>query len=84
MTNDTPLIARGRARTLVSLNACWIPDLWHLHVWLKHKGKLQSAQEVLACWHLCHDLKRHIEETIHNTHTEVAADDRHDTAADDE
>lgn len=36
-----------------------IPDLWHLHLWLKEKGD-PSAGMVLNTWHIAHDLKRHI------------------------
>ena len=37
-----------------------VPDLWHIAMALP--GDLETGQQayVLECWHLCHDLLRHI------------------------
>lgn len=49
-----------------------IPDLWHIAMWLKdneseinihnHLRGQSFSDAVLECWHLCHDLVRHVEE----------------------
>lgn len=51
----------GTAERQVDVKAHDVPDLWHHYISLKEGGYVVTADEVLDCWHLCHDLIRHIE-----------------------
>ena len=58
----------GTAEREEPINGITVPDLWHLAQALKD-GKLtrnktilaKAAEEVLECWHLAHDMKRHLQ-----------------------
>lgn len=57
----------GSKERKVELSKIVIPDLWHI---AQGQGKEWSPEgaeiakkEILECWHLCHDLKRHIEDS---------------------
>ncbi len=48
----------GEGRREVELSQVQVPDAWHLARSLPSNDR----DMVLELWHLCHDLKRHIEE----------------------
>jgi hypothetical protein len=58
----------GTAECEEPINGITVPDLWHLAQALED-GNLtrnktilaKAAEEVLECWHLAHDMKRHIQ-----------------------
>jgi len=47
----------GADRREVDLDAIDIPDLWSLGHRLKQEGREREGDMVLECWHLCHDLR---------------------------
>jgi len=58
----------GTAECEERINGITVPNLWHLAQALKdgnltrNKANLaKAAEEVLECWHLAHDMKRHIQ-----------------------
>lgn len=65
MAMDTMVILNrgGSAEKYVEAGSLQVPDMWHLAMWLQDKGDKVAADQVLACWYLCHDLTRHIQET---------------------
>lgn len=67
------LSKKGSNERTVEIHTLEIPDLWHLHLWLK--GQRGDASEmVLNTWHLAHDLKRHIMEQEEPSPLEALAD----------
>ena len=52
----------GELERDVDINDVQIPDLWHMAMWLKENKMVLWAEMALECWHLCHDLRRHIQE----------------------
>lgn len=52
----------GTKEKEVTLNSIHIPDLWHVAAYLNAVHMEVSAELVKDCWHLCHDLLRHIKE----------------------
>ena len=52
----------GTVERDVPLKEIEIPDLWHIAGRLKDGGTHipRDADDVLECWHLCHDLLKHI------------------------
>lgn len=55
----------GTEERVVPINKIVIPDLWHAAQYLKSLDRKASGEDVLKCWHLCHDLKRTLEEIDH-------------------
>ena len=58
----------GTAEREEPINGITVPDLWHLAQALKGGNLTRSkpilakaAEEVLECWHLAHDMKRHLQ-----------------------
>lgn len=49
----------GKGQRIVNLEAVQIPDLWGS--WPKLKPNVRD--EIIECWHLCHDLKRELLES---------------------
>lgn len=65
MANKEMKITRARGGTaerIVPLSKIVIPDLWHVADHLKAIERPESAEAVLECWHLCHDLKNELEQ----------------------
>jgi len=76
MTNQTITRAKGgTGEHTVDVNDIQVPDLWHIVRALKDPEKLKSLSSVrnrdlafecgeatIRCWHLCHDLLRHIKD----------------------
>ena len=54
-------LAKGgiKERT-VPVSGLEIPDLWHV---ARRCTDVQDREMILECWHLAHDLKRHIKES---------------------
>lgn len=50
----------GTAERVTEAEALQIPDLWHIADHLRAEHRNEAAEAVLQCWHLAHDLKRHI------------------------
>ena len=54
----------GTEERVVRAGDIIIPDLWHIAEALIKTGQVADgpgcADSILQCWHLCHDLKRHI------------------------
>ena len=50
----------GTKECQVPVSNIVIPDLWAIYMTLK-KSNPESAEMVLECWHLAHDLRNHIE-----------------------
>ncbi len=58
----------GTAEREEPINGITVPDLWHLAQALKD-GNLtrnktilaKAAEEVLECWHLAHDMRKHLQ-----------------------
>lgn len=57
----------GTAEKVIDLSGHNIPDLWHIAdfvedeaVKLGNKALKIQADKIRECWHLAHDLKRHI------------------------
>lgn len=53
----------GTKERTVDINSVEIPDLWHIAMRLRNQYDDDSADKVLECWHRCHDMKRHIQES---------------------
>ncbi len=54
----------GTKESQVEIDQIQIPDLWHIG----QSGNAINQRErkmILECWHLAHDLKRHIIEETH-------------------
>ena len=63
MTRIT-LAKGGTAERVVDIKELQVPDLWHIGMELKDGCTGPCAGDrVLECWHLCHDLLRHIRDT---------------------
>jgi len=64
MGNTITRAKGGTAEREVEANKIVIPDLWHIAMELPglqfDADTPQGA--VLECWHLCHDLLKHIQE----------------------
>ena len=48
----------GTAEREVPVNEIQIPDLWHY----SDGSHMPTREEILECWHLCHDLLNAIRE----------------------
>jgi hypothetical protein len=61
---ESDLITRARGGTeerQVEAKMIEVPDLWHIAMWLEHHDRHPNdAAAVLECWHLAHDLLKHI------------------------
>ena len=55
---DITLSKGGTAERTVPLSSISIPDVWNISFTLP-EGQGELVREL---WHLCHDLKRHIED----------------------
>lgn len=54
----------GTRECRVEMDSISVPDLWHITRALK-TGQLPTQKQIdmiEECWHLCHDLRRHIQE----------------------
>jgi hypothetical protein len=58
--STTTMINQGM-KPAIPANEIRVPDLWYIAQDLK-KIDLEAGAQVLACWHLCLDLLRHIED----------------------
>jgi hypothetical protein len=64
---DITLSKGGTAERTIDAQDIDVPDLWHIAMALKNgevylpHARTQVSEMVLECWHLCHDLKRHIQ-----------------------
>ena len=52
----------GTGERTVELSKIVIPDLWHIAHNQEFKG---DKEAIILCWHLCHDLRRTLEEMEH-------------------
>ena len=58
----------GTKKRTVDINEIEIPDMWHHIPYIRQCSDIpeqernEMAEEILECWHLAHDLKRHIVE----------------------
>ena len=59
---DTITRAKGGTEEReVPVDEIEIPDLWHISLYLDERtGTGNPGPMVRECWHLCHDLLRHI------------------------
>lgn len=67
MTTSTQIILSkgGTKERTVSIDdaECLVPDMWHIINYFKDKDKPEVANEIDKCWKLCHDFKKHIQES---------------------
>lgn len=63
ITTPVTLSKGGSAERTVAAIDIQVPDLWHIAMHLKREGAESQGEKVLECWHLCHDLLRHIQES---------------------
>lgn len=63
MTTTITRAKGGTGEREVEIATLQVPDLWHVASFLKDKGHTDASLAVLECWHLCHDLLRHIRES---------------------
>jgi hypothetical protein len=52
----------GAGENVIDTRELQVPDLWHIAMWLENNGNSGSSKKVLDCWHLAHDMKKHIQE----------------------
>ena len=50
----------GTAEREEDIRLIVVPDLWHIAMSLNDDKKPIASEMVLECWHLCHDLLKHI------------------------
>ena len=52
----------GTAERKVDISKIQVPDLWHIAQRMKEKKgyEAEAADMVLECWHLTHDLYKHV------------------------
>lgn len=57
----------GTKERNVPINQVEIPDLWHIAQVIKTSKDFRSGEEtadlILKCWYLAHDLRKHIQES---------------------
>ena len=67
MKREITLAKGGTSERTIDISRVEIPDLWHVAMHLKGSKDpvdVRRAEMILECWHLAHDLKRHIQEEI--------------------